>query len=593
MRCTVAWAVAALLALAATSSATPASLLTTTDIQRLVHSTVVSQRNLPTTRLLRVHKLSSLDDEERGLPVSGLEAVANSVKSTVSVEKLREWLKRGKSTDDVFKLLTLDKAADDLLANPNLNAWINYIKLFNEENPTQKVSLIATLTAKYGDDGLAKLIEAAKKVPSTEDIAKRVQAEQLQSWLADMKTTKEVFALLALDKAADDLLASPLLNTWLSYMKLVNEDSTKKTSLLATLTAHYGADGVSKMIESAKRVPSTATMAKRLENEQIRRWIADEMYPIDVFTLLKLDKSGAELFTQPQVNTWLKFVDDFGKANPNTEKTLFAVLQKRYDEPTLVQMLIKAKNIPSMESVAVRIQAEQTKFWLGVDVDTAKEPARVFELLRLNFMYDGPTLFSSPQFNAWIKYTEEYRKIYFGSEHTIISSMEAFFDTKIVATMIATASKKTSTASIAKRLETELLRDWSKALQTPGQVFTKLELTVDYKLFERTLFPLWSKYVAYFSEVEPSFKVTLLNQLTKIYGERDLCKVLVRAEKVPKTHDIATDLLNAQLSLWLKQETDPMKVYQLLRVGRAAENDANRLLYIKYVKDYALDTKIY
>ncbi|KAE9053931.1 hypothetical protein PF002_g33341, partial [Phytophthora fragariae] len=53
----------------------------------------------------------------------------------------------------------------------------------NEENPTKRASLIATLTAQYGDDGLAKIIEAAKRVPSTEDIAKRVQTEQLQSWL--------------------------------------------------------------------------------------------------------------------------------------------------------------------------------------------------------------------------------------------------------------------------------------------------------------------------------------------------------------------------------------------------------------------------
>ncbi|KAE9092042.1 hypothetical protein PF007_g18665 [Phytophthora fragariae] len=157
----------ALLANADASLAPP----TASGIQRLVHSTIVSQGATSTTRLLRVHKSSSHDDDERVITAPSLETVANSIKSTVSVEKLHDWPKKGESADDVFKLLTLDKAADDFLAHPNVNAWINYIKLFNEENPTKRASLIATLTAQYGDDGLAKIIEAAKRVPSTEDIA--------------------------------------------------------------------------------------------------------------------------------------------------------------------------------------------------------------------------------------------------------------------------------------------------------------------------------------------------------------------------------------------------------------------------------------
>ncbi|KAE9205208.1 hypothetical protein PF004_g17622 [Phytophthora fragariae] len=160
----------ALLANADASLAPP----TASGIQRLVHSTIVSQGATSTTRLLRVHKSSSHDDDERVITAPSLETVANSIKSTVSVEKLHDWPKKGESADDVFKLLTLDKAADDFLAHPNVNAWINYIKLFNEENPTKRASLIATLTAQYGDDGLAKIIEAAKRVPSTEDIANTV-----------------------------------------------------------------------------------------------------------------------------------------------------------------------------------------------------------------------------------------------------------------------------------------------------------------------------------------------------------------------------------------------------------------------------------
>ncbi|KAE9260880.1 hypothetical protein PR003_g34166, partial [Phytophthora rubi] len=237
----------------------------------------------------------------------------------------------------VFKLLTLDKAADDFLAHPNVNAWINYIKLFNEENPTKRASLIATLTAQYGDDGLAKIIEAAKRVPSTEDIAKRVQTEQLQRWLVGQKSTDEVFGLLALDKAADSLLASPQLNTWISYMKLFNEKNpTKKTSLIATLTAHYGDKGLTKIVEAAERVPSTATIAKRVQNEQIQRWLGHGKTPDKVFAMLNLDEAGTHFFMHPQMNTWVKYTDDFNKAYPDTEITLLSVLSKRFKEETVV-----------------------------------------------------------------------------------------------------------------------------------------------------------------------------------------------------------------------------------------------------------------
>ncbi|KAG6616204.1 putative secreted RxLR effector protein [Phytophthora cinnamomi] len=428
---------------------TPTSYRTTTDDQRLVRSTTATLPGATATRQLRVHK-STYDGEERGITVPGLETVVNSVKSTVSAEKLQEWLKKGESTDDVFKLLVLDDAADDLLANPNLNAWINYIKLFNEENPTKKASLIATLTTHYGDDGLAKIIEAAKRVPSTEDIAKRIQTEQLQTWLVNKKTTNDVFGLLALDKAGDDLLANPLLNTWISYMKLYNENNpTKKTSLIATLTAHYGDDGVANIVEAGKRIPRASPIAKRVQTEQIQRWLVDGKSPDDVFALLKLDKAGSGLFTQPQVNTWVKYMDDFKKANPNDEMTLFSALSKRYNEETLVQMLMAAKKVPSTESVAVRIQGEQTKYWLSEDVK--KTPAEVLELLHLD--NQGVALFSNPLFTAWIKYTDEFNKIYYGERLTAISALKKLYEVDAFSKMVLEAMKNPRTASLAKRME--------------------------------------------------------------------------------------------------------------------------------------------
>ncbi|POM78773.1 Secreted RxLR effector peptide protein [Phytophthora palmivora] len=121
------------------------------------------QNSIHTKRFLRAHKSVS-DDEERAVSTSTVESL---VKSTVSTEQLQAWLKRGDSTDFVFKALKLQKAGDNLLDSPHLTAWISYMKLFNKENPTKKASLIATLTAHYGDQGLAKIIEAGKQVKTS------------------------------------------------------------------------------------------------------------------------------------------------------------------------------------------------------------------------------------------------------------------------------------------------------------------------------------------------------------------------------------------------------------------------------------------
>ncbi|OWZ00388.1 Avirulence (Avh) protein, partial [Phytophthora megakarya] len=106
-------------------------------------------------RVLRFHRSEYTTNvqEERGVNIPAVETLTNALKATDDID---DWISKGASTDDVFKLLTLDKAADNLLANPKLNTWINYMKRFNKENPEQKTSLIATLTAYYGDVGLAK-----------------------------------------------------------------------------------------------------------------------------------------------------------------------------------------------------------------------------------------------------------------------------------------------------------------------------------------------------------------------------------------------------------------------------------------------------
>ncbi|KAG7389265.1 hypothetical protein PHYPSEUDO_010823 [Phytophthora pseudosyringae] len=367
-------------------------------------------------------------------------------------------------------------------------------------------------------------------------------------------------------------------------MKLFNkENPTKKTSVIATLTAHYGDDGLAKIVEGAKQVRSSAALAKRVQAEQVQRWLVDGKTPTDVFALLKLDAAGAGLFTQPQVVTWAKYLDDFNKANPESATTLFSFLKTRYKEEPLVHMLLAAKKVPSTDKIAVRIQAEQTNLWLAMK----KEPADVFKLLKLDDV--GLPLLKSSLFDAWVKYTDDFRKEYFGTKLTTISILREFYRDDVLATMILTASKSssTSTSDLAKRLYTEQLRNWYLSKFAPEHVFKLLRLgTADVPLFENQLFNVWTKFMVYFGDLRPKEDISLLTVLMKVCSERDVSKVLVAAWDAPRTKPLATKLLGAQLDRWLVAQRDPVEVFFLLHVEGAAAKDVRKLLYNKYRQSF-------
>ncbi|KAG2808589.1 hypothetical protein PC116_g19427 [Phytophthora cactorum] len=63
--------------------------------------------------------------------------------------------------------------------NPEFSHWLQYVDDLAKFSK-KEVSAIQTLTAKYGDEILYKMIEDAKVFPDTMNLAKRLQADQMQ-----------------------------------------------------------------------------------------------------------------------------------------------------------------------------------------------------------------------------------------------------------------------------------------------------------------------------------------------------------------------------------------------------------------------------
>lgn len=109
----------------------------------------------------------------------------------------------------------------------------------------------------YNDEELVTMLIAAKKVPSTEKMARRVQAELTQSWMKDPKNhlPDDIFDLLKLtDK--ETLLGDPLFSAWLKYLDEFNYRFPRyEDSAISTLLDKFSSVSLLEMIQAASKNP--------------------------------------------------------------------------------------------------------------------------------------------------------------------------------------------------------------------------------------------------------------------------------------------------------------------------------------------------
>nr|QMU24873.1 PaRXLR49 [Phytophthora agathidicida] len=295
--------------------ATVTASTTATSITAKFAVTISDVELLHTTkRFLRLHE----DNEERAGCASTIIEKGKTLvaSSNISPETIQGWLNKKKSIDNVFIRLKLTNVGDTLFENPRFLTWLNYADDFGATYG-KETSTIATLAAHYSDDALTKMFVAAQKVESTEGIAARSEAAQMQRGLAGRKSPDDIFTSLKLEKMGDEVLANPLFNTWNTYLQIFRKKNpADKASIFKTLAAHYGDDTISKMIEAAKKVKTTAGVAKNLEATQLQQWWMNKYTPDDVLVLLKLDKAADKVLENPQLNTWTNYMNLFNREKP-------------------------------------------------------------------------------------------------------------------------------------------------------------------------------------------------------------------------------------------------------------------------------------
>ncbi|ETM39529.1 hypothetical protein L914_14328, partial [Phytophthora nicotianae] len=160
-----------------------ASKITTTDLSDDIRLFATSQIGRPSYRLLRTY------DEERGHLGGLIHTGTSKVDDLLASAKLKEY-------EALVNKLQLGDDIVTSLRSSQLENLKQFVASFNHGKELKhQISLIAPLSAKYGDDIVAKtLVDLERKadtVPELANLVKQLRSEQLMEWLKKDKNVDE------------------------------------------------------------------------------------------------------------------------------------------------------------------------------------------------------------------------------------------------------------------------------------------------------------------------------------------------------------------------------------------------------------------
>lgn len=101
-----------------------------------------------------------------------MEKISGSAKTIL--DKLK--LSNGKSADELFTRLKVDKAGENIFGSKQFEKWANAVTKASKQDPgVAEMAMATTLTARYGDEGLANMLFAAKRSYTTRSIATNLE----------------------------------------------------------------------------------------------------------------------------------------------------------------------------------------------------------------------------------------------------------------------------------------------------------------------------------------------------------------------------------------------------------------------------------
>ncbi|KAG2811611.1 hypothetical protein PC111_g12265 [Phytophthora cactorum] len=218
--------------------------------------------------------------------------------------------------------------------------WVSYMNAIITENPRKTSSLFSSLEPRFSDRPLLEILEAAKKYPTMESAATKMQTKTIDGIFASGKSPTETFKLLRLDNVGDGILSSPLFQTWKNYVEVFNKKRPNhQESWFDPIHINYIPFLVESIIEKAMQNPSTVRIAKQAEREKT--------------------------LASPKFKTWAKYLNDFNHRYPDQKTTMIDGIRANYYDRRLLPILNAAKKDPRTEKLATNLQNALIAKWIA------------------------------------------------------------------------------------------------------------------------------------------------------------------------------------------------------------------------------------
>ncbi|KAG2792274.1 hypothetical protein PC114_g26733, partial [Phytophthora cactorum] len=329
--------------------------LTTADYPTVVRSLADYQSGAAPTRLLRRYD----DDEERAIGGGTISELATKFKGGASklVDKLVNKKAHEVQAAKKLKLYHIE----DTLTSSNINKLVNQVKEFNSKN-TIKVSLIGTLTTKYGDQAVATALVTAERSTKSSSIVEQIRtlrSEQLVRWKKDGKSVTGVSTLLNFGNNRDLGQKFQVLDDYVTLVKKSDE-----TLLRALIKGVGGEEKLGSVLYAARTNSATMEKATKFENSLITKWEGEHQLPANVFQWLKLYENVDDAFSADNLNRFMKYVEKYNVNEPNNKKPVIELYTNAFGDAAVVNKLVSAMNDPATSTAVKKLQAQQVKGWI-------------------------------------------------------------------------------------------------------------------------------------------------------------------------------------------------------------------------------------
>ncbi|POM78182.1 Secreted RxLR effector peptide protein [Phytophthora palmivora] len=381
------------------------------------------------------------DIEERAIAGGTISGLTTKLKGSVS-NLTKKFVDMNKYEAQMVTKFNLGRV-EDTLTIVGLNQLTAKVEQLNSKNIIKKVSVIGTLTARYGDDSLAKALLTAEKQATDTALALQIQIlreNQMTRWLKGGNSADDIFKLLKVRDDGYAILKSRKLEILDDYVKFVNTKSSDQTSLLNTLMKGFGGEEkLWALLQTAKMHDSTMEKAKLMETSLMSKWLSEGQLPANVYQWRKLYDNVNDAFTADNLNKFTKYVDDFNLKDPRNKQSALTLYTNSFGDADVAKKLVSAVGKRDTRSVAKKLQTQQLEGW----ITSGKSVDEMFTTLKIDIK-KGVT--------SWqLDVLEKFIMRKNGEQNVIKILTEKFGGNSNLATIVERASSPTKTSALQKK----------------------------------------------------------------------------------------------------------------------------------------------